>query len=167
MVPTIPENKAMVIYGRTLRTGSTLAGYQVITKGGRSPLPIIENVEYMDIGPQNLELDHRDVKVIDGGVDKKASVRVTATVRISSDEDALMVAAEHLLHVSSGDVGRISRNFIEAYLRSVLRTMEIGQAKSDLIGTARKVQQMAAGVLMNIGVEVEKLTILELNLRGG
>lgn len=72
----------------------------VITKGGRSPIPIIETYEMMDIGPQNVELDHRDVKVIDGGVDRKASVRVSATVRITDDEHGLKVAAENLLHVN-------------------------------------------------------------------
>jgi len=130
-------------------------------------MPIIESYEMMDIGPQNIELDHRDVKVTAGGVDRKASVRVTVTIRISDDESSLNVAAEHLLHVSHGDLRGIARNFIEARLRSVLRTTDFGQANSDLIGTARSVQSIAAQDLMRIGITVENLTIHELNLRGG
>lgn len=165
MVPTVPENKAMVIYGRRGKPGHGM-GYTVITRGGRSAIPMIETYEMMDIGPQTVELDHRDVKVTDGGVDRKASVRVSATVRITDDEEGLLVAAEHLLHVNYRDVGRMARNFIEAWLRTVLRTTDIGEASHDLMRTALKVQQFVQHDLMNIGVQVEDLTIHELKLRG-
>jgi uncharacterized membrane protein YqiK len=164
MVPTVPENKAMVIYGRRTRTGGP--GYQVLAKGGRSPMPIIEKVEMMDIGPQKIELDHRDVKILDGVVDMKASLRATATVRVLDDEEGLKVAAKHLLHVSSSDVGRMARNFTEAHLRTTLRSMDIRDATLDLGRTALTVQGKIQRDMHNIGVTVENLTIHELKLRG-
>lgn len=166
MVPIVPKNKAMVIYGRRSMSGHGM-GYTVITRGGRSAIPVIETYEMMDIGPQTVELDHRDVKVTDGGVDRKASVRVSATVRITDDEAGLLVAAEHLLHLNYRDVGRMARNFIEARLRTVLRTTDIKEASYDLVGTALKVQMIVAQDMMAVGVIVEDLTIHELRLRGG
>ena len=165
MSPRVPENKVMVIYGRKMAPGSGV-GFIIITKGGRSPIPIIETYEMMDIGPQNVELDHRDVKVTDGGVDRKASVRVSATVRITDDMSGLKVAAEHLLHVNYRAIGRMAKNFIEARVRTDLRTTDFKEASSDLTRTALKVQSMVQQDLMNVGVMVENLTIHELRLRG-
>ena len=166
MSPRVPENKVMVIYGRKMTPGSRV-GFIIITKGGRSPLPIIETYEMLDTGPQNVELDHRDVKVTDGGVDRKASVRVSATVRITDDEYGLKVAAEHLLHVNYRDIGRMAKNFIEARVRTALRTTDFKEASSDLTRTALKVQSMVRQEMKNVGIEVEDLTIHELRLRGG
>jgi flotillin len=163
----VPENKAQVVYGRAFRSQRGVIGYRVFTKMGKSTLPIVETSILMDIAPQKLELDHRDLKVMAGGQDRLASVRVTVTVGIPDEPDPLVVAAEHILRASHGDVARISRNFIEAHLRGVLRTLDFERATSDLVGTARQVQQMAAQDLMNIGLKVEDLTIHELSLRGG
>lgn len=166
MSPRVPENKAMVIYGRKMAPGRGV-GFIIVTKDSKSAIPIIETYEMMDIGSQNVELDHRDVKVTDGGVDRKASVRVSATVRITDDKHGLMVAAEHLLHVNYRDIGRMARNFIEARVRTALRTTDFKEASADLTGTALKVQSMVRQEMMNVGIEVENLTIHELRLRGG
>ena len=165
MVPQVPENKAMVIYGRKSAPGMKM-GYIVLTRGGRSPLPIVESVEMMDIGPQKIELDHRDVKVVDGGVDRIAQVMARAVIRVPEDPDVLKVAVEHLLHVSYRDVGRMAGNIFEAHMRGVLRTTPWEEAK-DPMTTAIRVREMMELDLLNIGVAVEELTIQELKLRGG
>jgi uncharacterized membrane protein YqiK len=130
-------------------------------------MPIYETSEMMDIGPQKVELDHRDVKMLSDGVDRKASIMATATVKFLMDEEGLQDAAEHLLHVNHSDVGRIAKNFIEARLRSTLRTMEIKVATSDLTKTALHVQERVSDDMLDIGVVVENLTIHKLNPRGG
>ena len=61
----------------------------------------------------------------------------------------------------------MAKNFIEARVRTDLRTTDFKEASSDLTRTALKVQSMVQQDLMNVGVMVENLTIHELRLRGG
>ncbi len=164
MVPQVPENKAMVIYGRRTRMGEP--GYRVFTEGGRSPMPIIESAEMMDIGPQTIEMDLRDVKVVADGVDRMAHVEARAVVRISDHPEAIMVAAEHLLHVNQSDVGRMARNLFEAHLRGVLMSNPFEEAK-DKIRTGIMVKDLMGKDLMRIGVAVDELVVHQLKLRDG
>jgi len=165
MSPRVPENKVMVIYGRKMAPGSRV-GFVVITKGGRSPIPIIETYEMMDIGPQNVELDHRDIKVLAEGVDRKASMRATATVLVLDDEAGLHTAVQHLLHINHSDIGMMARRFIEARFRTTLRNMDIKEATSDLMKTANDIQARIQKDMFAIGVTVGNLTLHELKLRG-
>jgi len=162
----VPENKAMVIYGWQTRPGSEHKGYKIITKDGGSGPPIITLSEMMDIGPQNIELDQRDVKILSDGVDRKASMRATAIVRFLKDEVGLHAAVEHLLHVNHSDVGKMARTFTEAKIRLKLRKMEIQEATSDLMKTAQNIQEKVRMDLRSIGVTVDNLKIHELKLRG-
>jgi uncharacterized membrane protein YqiK len=166
MVPVVPEGKAMVLYGRKMAPG-VMVGYRVITEGGRSPIPIIEAYEMMDLGPQKVEIDLRDIVVTSDGVDGKAGVRLTATVRIPKKERYLNVAAENLLHVNFSDVRRWAKQFIEAHLRGYLRMTPFERATSDPLGTAAAIQSMVERDLTNIGVSVEGLTIHEMKPRDG
>lgn len=166
MVPTVPEGKALVLYGRKMRPGSGSLGFIVMAKGGRSPMPIVETAELMDVGPQKVELDHNDVRVVQGGVDRRARARLSATVRVPDDEQMLALAAEHLLHVNFSDVQRWARTFIEAHLRGLLRDRDIDSVSADMAGFARDLQDLVNMDLMAIGVAVEDLTIPELKLRG-
>jgi hypothetical protein len=120
----------------------------------------------MDIRPQKIELDHRDVKVMSNGIDRKAVLNVSATVKFLDDEEGLMVATEHLLHVGHSDVGRMAKMFTEARIRSFLRDKEIREATFDLMRTAIHIQAMIQKDLNAIGLTVENLKIDELKLRG-
>lgn len=165
MVPTVPDGKALVQYGRKTRPGGP--GFRVVTKGGASAMPIIDSIEFMDIGPQNIELDHRDVKMMSEGVDRKASLRATAIVSFLPDENGINLAVQHLLHVGHSDVGRMAERFTEAHARSYLRNMDINEATADLMKTAVDVQKKVQKDMNAIGVTVDNLTIHELKLRGG
>ncbi len=161
----VPPDSAFVIYGRAMRPGSKV-GFKVITSGGKFILPIIEAYERMDLQPQKIELDLRDVKVVDGGIDRIARVGAHAVVRLSDQQEDLMTAAQHLLHVNYREVGRMARNVFEAHLRSVLRSNPFEEAK-DPIRTGIMVKNLVGKDLITIGVAVDELVIHELKLRGG
>ncbi|NIP36130.1 MAG: hypothetical protein GWN18_14370 [Thermoplasmata archaeon] len=128
-------------------------------------MPIIENAEMMDIGPQKVEVDLRDAKVVAGGSDKMARVSAHAVVRISDHPNDIIVAVEHLLHVNHSDVGRMARNLLEAHIRSVLRSNPFEEAK-DKIRTGIMVKNLMGMDLIKLGVTVDELVINELKLRG-
>lgn len=161
----VPPDSAFVIYGRTMRPGVKV-GYMVIKEGGKFIFPIIEAYERLDLTPQKIELDFRDVKVVEGGVDKVARARAHAVVRISDHPEDLMTAAKHLLHVNYRDMGRMARNLFEAHLRGVLRTTPFEDAK-DPMRTAVMVKNLMGKDLISVGVAVDELVIHELKLRGG
>ena len=161
----VPPDSAFVIYGRAMRPG-TKVGFKVITSGGKFILPIIEAYERLDLQPQKIELDFRDVKVVDGGVDRIAKVSAHAVVRLSDEQEDLTMAAQHLLHVNYRDVGRMARNLFEAHLRSVLRSNPFEEAK-DRIRAGIMVKNLLGMDLIKLGVAVDELVIHEIKLRGG
>jgi uncharacterized membrane protein YqiK len=162
----VPPDSALVIYGRVMDPRSRV-GYRVLTSGGKFIVPIVESYERLDLSTQKIELDFRDVKVIHEGVDKLAQVRARAEVGIGDSPDVLKVAAEHLLHVSQADIARISKEVFESALRAHLRKTPFEETSFDLTKTSVAVASKLKHDLLNIGIRIDDLLILELKLRGG
>jgi uncharacterized membrane protein YqiK len=161
-----PPDSALVIYGRAMNPRTKL-GYRVLTSGGKFIVPIVECYQILDLSTQKVELDFRDVKVIHEGVDKLAQVRAQAKVGIGGREDVLNVAAEHLLHVSQADIARISKEVFESALRAHFRKTPFEQTSFDLTKTAVAIATPLKHNLLNIGIQLDDLLVLELKLRGG
>jgi uncharacterized membrane protein YqiK len=162
----VPPDSALVVYGRVMDPRMR-RGYVILTEGGKLILPIIECYERLDLTTQKIELDLRDVKVTHEGVDRLAQVRAIAEVGIGDFEDVLHVAAEHLLHVSQADIGRMAREAFEGWLRVHLRKVPFEQASEDPMAIASEMHMTLSKDLMNVGIAIKDIMILELKLRGG
>ena len=96
----VPPDKAMVVYGRRIKKEGQI-GYQVISGGGKFIIPIIESFEYLPLDVRTLDVGVNDIvtDVVSSGA--KINIKSVTHIKISSEENSLKVAAEHLLHKSN------------------------------------------------------------------
>lgn len=164
MVPQVPSGKAMVVYGRKTRMGGP--GYRVFTKGPAPVMPIIESFELLDISPKTIELDLKDVKTGLEGV--RANIRVSVTYKVGEQESALLVAAEHILGLPEEDVRAIVRNVMEGTIRTVVRMLDDPGLEGKPYLISDRARPVARTDLLNMGLDVENLTIEHLRtVEGG
>ncbi|NIS21133.1 MAG: hypothetical protein GWN89_14690, partial [Thermoplasmata archaeon] len=94
-------------------------------------------------------------------------IRLTALYKISSDKSGLHVASEHLLDKTPEDVRRITEVLIEGHMRGIvaMRTAEDVDVRRNEVEKIFMTQ--ATGDLLNIGIEIVTLRIIDVHIKGG
>lgn len=161
----VPPSKAMVVYGRKMHPGKKI-GYTVISGGGKFMLPIIESFDYLDLRAMGLDLRLDDLHTTFKGAPAKASCRVTAVVKVSSERNALYAASEHLLGKSREEMAHIAELVTEGAIRERFRHEPFEDLDRDFDMWAGYFQTTVAGSLLNIGLEPRCLNMHDTNLEG-
>lgn len=161
----VPPDRAMVVYGRAMRPGSR-TGYRVQSGGGKFLLPIVEDAMELDVGVKALlkELDNVKTDPDRGG--SKVRISLICLYKASTEPSSLRVGVEHLLGKSQEDIKRMVEVCLEGAVRTIAFSMsprEIDLGREDL---SLKVRQGAGAELLNIGIEVMSLAIVDLRERG-
>jgi len=104
----IPPNMAAVIFGRKKMIknadGSTMEkGYRLVTGGGFFRIPILEEVEFMNLSNRTLKVTVKDAPNKDGVM---TTVEGVANVKFASEKNILMVAVERFLGKSDDEVNQ-------------------------------------------------------------
>src|SRR6266849_7092661 len=86
----VPPNQVAIFYGRSrkLAEGQTV-GFRVVSGGSRMRIPLVENVDYMDLNVFSIPLEVKGAPNKDGVL---MDVKGVATVKILSDQASLMAA---------------------------------------------------------------------------
>lgn len=158
----VPPEKAMVVYGRKMAPGIK-KGYMIVTKGTRLIMPIIESVEFLDLSPITIRSEFKDLRM--GLEGYFLQVMMTSTVRIPNDGPELDVAAETLLHRTAEEVERFARNILEGTMVAVVRGLEDPGLEGKPYLVSDMVREVASLDLMNLGIEIEQLTVDDLRVR--
>jgi len=161
----VPPDKAMVVYGRKMHTGSNI-GYQVLSGGGKFILPIIENTDMLDLGVKEVVLDLDNIRTDPNEGSSPVRIRLTVLYKISSERDAMMSAAECLLGKTEEEIKRMVEVVIEGTLRSIATTMTPRSIdlEREVVGVKLGVQ--ALHDLQQIGIEIRALAIIRVHLKG-
>ena len=152
--------------GRRMPSGQ---GYRVISGGGKFIMPIVESYEFLDLEVWSLMFDLKDVRIDPGipdGHSPRIAIEATALLKISSSNEGLMVAAEHLLRKTKEEIEHISRKIIEGHIRTTLRNLPAETIDNDRDMVASKIQVRAEQDLINVGLEVRAFTMNSVDLRG-
>lgn len=162
----VPPDRAMVIYGRRMHPGSKV-GYQVRSGGGKFILPVIEDLDHLDLGVKEAVLELDNVRT-DPREEGSAPVRVKLTVlyKISSERHAMAVAAECLMGKTPEEVKRMVEVIIEGTFRSNATTMTPSGIDRNREAFGTKVHTIARNDLQQIGIEVRALAIIRVHLKG-
>ncbi|MFH1176146.1 MAG: SPFH domain-containing protein [Acidobacteriota bacterium] len=153
----VPPNKVAVFYGRKHRTpdGKTI-GFRLISGGAGWRWPILENVTYLDLTIFPIDLDVRDVPNKDGVL---VSVQAVANVKIRSDEQSLIAAAERFLGRTPQEIKEIAYKNLEGHLRSIVGRLTVEEIVRDRAKFNQEVLMEATSDLAKIGLSVDVLTI--------
>ncbi|AFZ42685.1 band 7 protein [Halothece sp. PCC 7418] len=150
-------NKILIISGRKYkRQDGQELGYKVIYGGRAFRIPILEQVETMDLTtlPIPIEVTNAYAK---GGT--PLNIQAIANVKISGDWSLVGNAIERFLGRDRGEISRVARETLEGNLRGVVATLTPEQLNEDRLEFAARIANDVSGDLAKLGLQLDTLKI--------
>jgi len=150
-------NEVLIFSGRNrLLSDGSKVGYRVIQGGRGFRIPIIEQVDRLELNtiPIDLTVSNAYSK---GGI--PLVVRAIANVKVSSGEHELNNAVERLLGKSLEEVERIAKETLEGNLRGVVASLTPEEVNEDRLKFAKELLDEADNDLSVLGLQLDTLKI--------
>lgn len=150
-------NEVLIFSGRQrlLEDGSSV-GYRVIRGGRGFRVPILEEVDRLDLRTLPIDLTVTNA-YSKGGIPLK--VRAIANVKIASTEPELNNAVERLLGKPLEDVQQIAKETMEGNLRGVLALLTPEEVNEDRLKFAKELLKEADQDLSALGLQLDTLKV--------
>jgi len=156
----VGPNQVLIVSGRQhkLTDGSTV-GFRIVKGGGTFVMPIFEKVDIL-----SLELLTIDVQTPEVYTSKGVPVKVdgVAQIKVKGDDVSISTAAEQFLGKATDEVRNIATQTLEGHLRAILGTMTVEEIYQNRDAFASKVQEVAAGDMANMGLQIVSFTIRDI-----
>lgn len=160
----VGPNEVLIISGRRYRVtdpgGQVLdRGFRVVKGGGTFVLPVVEKIDIL-----SLELLTIDVQTPEVYTSKGVPVRVdgVAQIKVKGDDISIGTAAEQFLSKGSEEIKNIAMQTLEGHLRAILGTLSVEEIYQNRDAFASKVQEVAAGDMANMGLQIVSFTIRDI-----
>ena len=157
LVQICDPNKILIISGRKYkRQDGQQMGYRVIYGGRTFRIPILEQVETMDLTtmPVPIEVTNAYAK---GGT--PLNIQAIANVKISGDWSLVGNAIERFLGRDRAEICRVARETLEGNLRGVVATLTPEQLNEDRLEFAARIANDVSGDLAKLGLQLDTLKI--------
>jgi flotillin len=160
----VGPNQVLVVSGRKYQMreadgSATSRGFRIVKGGGTFVWPVIEKVDTL-----SLELLTIDVQTPEVYTSKGVPVRVdgVAQTKVKGDDISIGTAAEQFLSKSTEDIKNIAMQTLEGHLRAILGTLTVEEIYQNRDAFAAKVQEVAAGDMANMGLQIVSFTIRDI-----
>ena len=160
----VGPNEVLVISGRKRSLidpdgTSRQVGYRIVKGGGVFVWPVFEKVDVL-----SLELMTIDVQTPEVYTSKGVPVKVdgVAQVKVKGDDISIATAAEQFLSKGREEIKSIATQTLEGHLRAILGTMTVEDIYQNRDAFASKVQEVAAGDMANMGLQIVSFTIRDI-----
>jgi flotillin len=160
----VGPNQVLVISGRKRRVvdpdGTVRqVGFRIVKGGGVLVWPVLEKVDIL-----SLELLTIDVQTPEVYTSKGVPVRVdgVAQTKVKGDDISIATASEQFLGKTTDEVRNIATQTLEGHLRAILGTMTVEEIYQNRDAFASKVQEVAAGDMANMGLQIVSFTIRDI-----
>ena len=160
----VGPNEVLVISGRKhksrdLEGRPVVRGFRMVKGGGTFVWPVIEKVDIL-----SLELLTLDVKTPEVYTQLGVPVLVdgVAQIKVKGDDISISVASEQYLSKGKADVTRIAMQTLEGHLRAILGAMTVEEIYPLIDSFAVKVQEVAAGDMASMGLQIVSFTIRDI-----
>lgn len=160
----VGPNQVLVISGRKHRMvdpdgTQREIGFRVVKGGGVFVWPVFEKVDIL-----SLELLTIDVNTPEVYTSKGVPVKVdgVAQIKVKGDDISIATAAEQFLSKGVDEIKNIATQTLEGHLRAILGTMTVEDIYQNRDAFASKVQEVAAGDMANMGLQIVSFTIRDI-----
>ena len=156
----VGPNQVLVVSGIKHREqDGTKVGFRIVKGGGTFVWPIFEKVDIL-----SLELLTIDVQTPEVYTSKGVPVKVdgVAQTKVKGDDISIRTAAEQFLGKSTDEIRNIATQTLEGHLRAILGTMTVEEIYQNRDAFAQKVQEVAAGDMANMGLNIISFTIRDI-----
>jgi flotillin len=147
----VGPNRALIVYGA--------GGTQVAQGGARLVIPLINRAQEFSLELMSFDVAPQQNLYTNQGV----SVRVEAVtqLKVRSDKDSILTAAEQFLSKSDEDREGLIRLVMEGHLRGIVGQLTIEQLVKEPEMVSEKMRQVSSADLAKMGLEVVSFTIKE------
>jgi flotillin len=164
----IPPNMAAVIFGRkrmikvTDKDGKESKiekGYRIVAGGGFFRIPILEEVEFINLSNRTLNVQVTNAPNKDGVM---TSVEGVANVKFASEIGLLRVAVERFLGSSDDEINKNILQNLEGHLRAVVGKMTMEALIGDKTELNKAVLEEANDDFNKMGINIDFLNIQDI-----
>ncbi|HAA56227.1 MAG TPA: flotillin family protein [Myxococcales bacterium] len=149
-------NEVLIFTGSKRKVGDEVLGYRIV-KGGRAVrMPLIEQVDYLDLTNMVLDLSIRNA-YSKGGI--PLNVDAVANVKIAGTEPVINHAIGRLLGKTREEVMRIAKETLEGNLRGVLSTLTPEEVNEDKAAFQKSLVGEAEQDLKRLGIQLDTFNI--------
>ncbi|MBI4664662.1 MAG: flotillin family protein [Verrucomicrobia bacterium] len=156
----VGPNEVLIVSGRKHRLeDGTFIGFRFVKGGGTFVIPVVEKVDLL-----SLELLTIDVQTPEVYTSKGVPVKVdgVAQIKVKGDDVSIRTAAEQFLSKGTEEIKSIATQTLEGHLRAILGTMTVEDIYQNRDAFASKVQEVAAGDMANMGLQIVSFTIRDI-----
>src|SRR5580765_3132306 len=161
----VGPNQVLVISGRKRRMmdpdGTVRdVGFRIVKGGGVFVYPVIEKVDILSLELLTIDVQQEQ----DVYTSKGVPVRVdgVAQIKVKGDDVSIATAAEQFLSKDTEAIKNIAMQTLEGHLRAILGTMTVEDIYQNRDAFASKVQEVAAGDMANMGLQIVSFTIKDI-----
>ncbi len=171
----VPPNRALVLYGHRAASPHTEPGRRVVSSdpevrhphilvgGGVFVAPWNRGVGHLSLDLVDVDLTIRSMNVVDGGRASGWETRIRVQAKIPTDSALLVVAAENLLEKNEDDLRMVVRRAVEGAVPAVLARWRPEPGEPDWERLAAEIQASVAPDLVQLGMVVRNLFVVELH----
>jgi len=156
----VGPNQVLVISGRKHRisTGETV-GFRIVKGGGVFVWPVLEKVDFLSLEIMTIDVKTPEVYTIKG---VPVLVDGVAQVKVRGDDVSIRTASEQFLSKDAVEIQRVALQTLEGHLRAILGTLTVEEIYQNRDAFAGKVQEVAAGDMANMGLQIVSFTIRDI-----
>lgn len=151
-----PSNRVLVVYGKV---GAGKAA-RVYNGGGAFIWPVIQEYEFLDLTPHQIEIALTDALSLENIRVKVPSV---VTVAIGDTEAYHQNAAQRLLNLNRRAIEELAQNIIFGQMRQVIASMAIEEINRDREGFTANIVDSLEPELMKIGLKLINVNIVDIS----
>ena len=153
-------NQLLVFSGRTHRVGGREVGYRLSTAGWTLRIPIIEQVESLDLRIMDVALNLKNAYAR-GGV--PLNIEAIANVKISDDMSIAGNAVERFLGKNRREIQSVAKENLEGHLRGVVAKLTPEQCNEDRLRLMQTLTDEAEEDLRLFGLHLDTFNIHQVN----
>jgi flotillin len=147
----VGPNQALIVYG----TKSS----RVITNGGTIVNPLFEQCAYFSLELMSFDVAPRQDLYTNQGV--AVNVEAVTQLKVRSDRDSILTAAEQFLSKSNEDREGLIRLVMEGHLRGIVGQLTVEQLVKEPEMVSEKMRAISSSDLTKMGLDVVSFTIKE------
>ncbi len=161
----VGPNQVLVVFGKRRSdrdpiTGERVTrGFRIVKGGGTVVLPVIETWSTLSLELMTLDITTPAVYTVQG---VPVLVEGVAQIKVKGDDVSIATAAEQFLDKSQQQIAEIALQTLEGHLRAIIGTMNVEEIVTNRDSFAQRVQEVSAGDLANMGLQVVSFVIKDI-----
>lgn len=161
----VGPNEVLVISGRRRHLKDPLSGetvvrnFRAVKGGGTFIVPVLERVDRLSLELMTIEVITPKVYTLRGVA---VTVDGVSQVKVRGDDVSIGTAAEQFLSKTAVEIKKVALQTLEGHLRAILGTMTVEEVYRDRDAFAQRVQEVAAGDMANMGLQIISFTIRDI-----